>query len=220
MAYVDAHPGWADISLNLDTGHIFVQENWHYNWVVDAPLADWTLAEKRAFHAQVDRQIWSVWSSGRYHVRVRGANAFARRFPHGLPTTEFDIRWVLRGGHWQVTARKMAPGRVRAWPGDYSQVDFAGKRVTLVTEDFTPTRGAANAAHQQRDHFPVGAHEFGHTNPDTTNAGPNPDEYNAGDVNLGDTDSLMNIGRQVRARHLVGLLHELNHMVPGSTFFV
>lgn len=220
MAYVDAHAGWSDISLNLETGHIFVQENWHYNWVADRPLPPWNLAEKRSFHAQVDRQIWSVWSSGRFHIRVRGANAFARRFAGGLPTTEFDIRWVLHGGHWQVTARKMVPGVARSYPADYSQVDFAGRRVTLVTEDFTASRGAGNAAGQSRANFPVGAHEFGHTEPDATGAGPNDDEYSAGASNLGDTDSLMNIGRQVRSRHLAGLLNELNRMVPGTTFYV
>ena len=220
MAYVDAHPGWADISLNLETCHVFVQENWHYNWVVDAPLSAWNLAEKRAFHSQVDRQIWSVWSSGRYHVRVRGNNPFARRFSHGLPTTEFDIRWVLHGGHWQVTARKMAGGRARAWPADYSQVDFAAKKVTLVTVDFAASRGATNDAGQSRASFPVGAHEFGHTNPDHTGAAPTDDEYNTGSTNLGDTDSLMNIGRQVRARHVSGLLTELDRMVPGASFYV
>ncbi len=220
MAYVDAHPGWADISLNLDTGHIFVQENWHYQWVVDVPLRPWHLAEKRAFHAQVDSQIWSVWSSGRFHIRVRGANAFVRRFPHGLPTTEFDIRWVLRAGHWEVKARKMAPNAARSYPADYSQVDFAGRKVTLVTEDFTDSRGAANDAGASRANFPVGAHEFGHTEPDGSGRAPNPDEYTHGSANLGDTDSLMNIGRQVRGRHLEGLLGELNRMVPGVTFFV
>jgi hypothetical protein len=220
MPYVDAHPGWADISLNLESGHIFVQENWHYTWVADAGLSAWNLAEKRAFHAQVDRQIWSVWSSGRFHIRVRGATAFARRFPRGLPTTEFDIRWVLRGGHWQVTARKMAAGAARSWPADYSQVDFPGRRVTLVTPDFTAARGAANSAGASRPNFPVGAHEFGHTEPDSSGAAPNPDEYNNGSANLGDTDSLMNIGRQVRGRHLEGLLGELNRMMPGTTFYV
>ena len=219
MAYVDAHPGWADISLNMETGHVFVQEDWHYNWIADASLSPWNLAEKRSFHHQVDRQIWSVWSSGRYHVRVRGTNPFARRFPHGLPTTEFDIRWVTTGGHWQVTARKMASGTTRSWPADYSQVDFAGKRVTLVTADFTAARGAANSAGQSRGNFPVGAHEFGHTNPDSSGSA-NADEYNAGASNLGDTDSLMNIGRQVRTRHLAGLLTELNRMVPGASFYV
>ena len=44
MAYIDAHPGWADISLNLETGHVFVQENWHYTWQADAGASAWTLS--------------------------------------------------------------------------------------------------------------------------------------------------------------------------------
>jgi hypothetical protein len=217
MAYIDARPGWADISLNLETGHVFVQENWHYTWKADAGASAWTLADKRAFHALVDRQIWSVWSSGRFHLRVKGAGRFVKRFPHHLPTTEFDVRWVTSGGHWQVTARKMSPTAMPTRADD-SYVVFARREIHLTTKDFAKGRGAMNDAGQTTSSFDVGAHEFGHTNPAGT--GPNPDEYVRTSANIGDTASIMNIGKQVRARHLAGLLDSLNKMMPGVTFYV
>lgn len=217
MAYIDARPGWADISLNLETGHVFVQENWHYTWKADAGATAWSLAEKRKFHALVDRQIWSVWSSGRFHLRVKGAGKFVKRFPVHLPTTEFDIRWVLKGGHWEVTARKMAPGAV-ATRADDSEVVFAKREIHLNARDFAPHQSVQNSAGKTSDDFETGAHEFGHTN--ATTADNVHDEYGAGNANLGDTDSIMNIGKKVRARHLAGLLESLNKMMPGVTFYV
>jgi hypothetical protein len=47
-----------------------------------------------------------------------------------------------------------------------------------------------------------------------------PDEYGAGHANIGDTTSMMNIGRGIRARHMATLLVELNAMFPGTTFSV
>ena len=49
-------------------------------------------------------------------------------------------------------------------------------------------------------------------------AAPIPDEYNAGHAHLADTDSLMNIGRNVRGRHVQALIDELNSMLPDLQF--
>lgn len=217
MGYLTSHPGWADISLNLDTGHVFVQEKWHYEWFADPGAEAWSLAEKRAFHALVDQQIWSVWSSGQFHLRVRGKGEFVRKFPTRLPVSEFDIKWVLKGGHWQVRARKTAPGAALTRDDD-SEVKFRERKIFLTKKDFGPNRGAQNAAGKTTAHFPTGAHEFGHTV--ATSKDNLHDEYGAGNANLADTDSIMNIGRKVRARHIEALLEELNKMIPGTQFYL
>lgn len=217
MGYLTSHPGWADISLNTDTGHVFVQEKWHYDWTVDRGARAWTLAEKRRFHALVDRQIWSVWSSGQFHLRVRGRGEFVRKFPTRLPITEFDVKWVLKGGHWQVQARKTAPGAVLTRADD-SEVRFGDRKIMLVKKDFAPNQSVQNDAGKTNDDFFTGAHEFGHTV--QKGADGLDDEYNAGAADLADAESVMNIGRKVRERHLAGLVEELNKMLPGATFYL
>jgi hypothetical protein len=215
MAYVNGHPSWGDISLNLETGHVFVQENWRYHWTVEPGATQWTLAQRRHFHNTLDRQIWSVWSN-RIRIQVRGDHALVRRFPHGLPSLEFDIHWVLQGGHWTVNVRKMPPGST---PTTFiSNVDFPHNTINLDSADLASYR-PTNAAGDTRT-FRAGPHEYGHTMPDPNDATQgNDDEYNGG-ANGADTDSIMNIGRQVRARHLTALLTELHRMVPQVAFSV
>ena len=49
-------------------------------------------------------------------------------------------------------------------------------------------------------------------------ASENDDEYKSGNVHLADTESIMNVGRSVRSRHLKGIREELNKMIKGVTF--
>lgn len=68
--------------------------------------------------------------------------------------------------------------------------------------------------------FPI-AHEFGHTVGNAPIIGHS-DEYNADPkINGGfksDYSSLMNVGNQLRNRHLDYILKELNTMLPDTTF--
>jgi hypothetical protein len=76
--------------------------------------------------------------------------------------------------------------------------------------DLIPS-AAGNAAGGSRANFLSGPHEFGHSI-------QSPDEYNAGSPNLSDTSSIMNVGRQVRPRHLQQILTTLNTMMPNVVF--
>jgi len=214
MAYVNGHPAWADISLNLETGHLFIQENWRYHWTVEPGASPWTLAQRRHFHNTLDRQIWSVWSN-RVHIRMRGNHPLVRRFPGGLPSVEFDIHWVLKGGQWTVNVRKMPPGST---PTSFvSNVDLPTHTINLDSADLAAYQ-PSNAVGDTRT-FRAGPHEFGHTMPDPGGTGQgNHDEYVGGEVGTADTDSVMNIGHQLRARHLSALLTELHRMVPAVVF--
>ncbi|APR80676.1 Hypothetical protein A7982_06023 [Minicystis rosea] len=213
MGHVVRHPAWGDIDLNTETGAIFVQERWRYAWTVVPPSRPWALTERRRFHHTLDRQVWGTWS-GRVRLRVAGHHPFVDRFPHGqLPPLQFDVQWVLTGGHWAVTVRKMPPG---SDPTTFiSYVDFPARHIHLDSADVASYH-PSNAAGATRTFYAL-PHEFGHTMPQSPGI-PNQDEYNVGSDHLADTDSILNIGRQVRARHLTALVAELNTMLPGVTF--
>lgn len=212
MSHIVRRPAWGTVSLNTETGHIFVQEDWRYNWMVVPPATPWTVSQRRRFHHTLDRQVWGTWS-GRVRLRATGANPIVHRFPHGLPPVEFDVHWVLHGGHWAVNVRKLPPG---SDPTTFiSNVDFPARVIHLDSADVDSYR-PNNAAGEARTFYAL-PHEFGHTMPDATGVATQ-DEYNAGSAHLADTDSIMNIGRQVRARHLTALLTELNAMFADCVF--
>jgi hypothetical protein len=87
---------------------------------------------------------------------------------------------------------------------------FASRRIELDTADLN-IGGAANAAGVATTKFRSPPHEFGHTLSLL-------DEYSAGNPDLRDADSVMNIGGQIRPRHLKLIVDELNKMMPGVTF--
>jgi hypothetical protein len=205
MAHIVRDAPWGIIDIVVAEGRIFFQERWQYTWVASPGEKDWTLAEKRHFHHAIDNQIWRFWSN-RIRFSTTGNALFAKHF-RSVPIN-FDVRWVLAKPHWHVTVRKLPPGST---PTTYiSNVDRAQMEINLDSADlpsYTPT----NAAGKTHKFFAV-PHEFGHTFPGID------DEYVAGAPNLADTDSIMNIGDQIRARHLQPMIDELNKMIPGCTF--
>lgn len=191
-------------------GTIPVQEDWPYAWKVDTPqVQSWTYQEKRSFHNRLNREIWGTWSR-HFSITVTGGSAFAIAFADKVLKTDFDIRWVLHGGNWRVDVVKPAPG----WqPGvRRTWVDFPALKVMLYTSMFA-SYVARNDAGILRQGFLAGPHEFGHTI-------NNPDEYGQLSPNLGDTDSLMNIGHQLRTRHAHLIIETLNTMIPETEFHV
>ncbi|MCS7026802.1 MAG: hypothetical protein NZV14_18535 [Bryobacteraceae bacterium] len=211
MPHIVRHEPWGVIDIVLHEGRIFFQQDWYYLWQVRPPLAPWTYEEKRNFHNTADRQIWGVWSN-RIRIPVQlapNADSRARDFVSrtaGRVPINFDIRWVTRAGHYTVTVIKIpagAPGR--------SWVNFGTRQITLHSDDLDP-RGACTDTDVCTDNgFLTAPHEFGHTI-------QLPDEYRATSPHVSDTASIMNIGRQVRPRHLQLIVNTLNQMFPGCVF--
>jgi len=194
----------------MGEGRIFFQQDWYYDWQVRTPMADWTIAEKRHMHNTVDRQIWASWSN---HIKIPvalGSSPDARardlvtRTKGNIPIN-FDIRWVLKPGHWFVTAIKSRPGDT-----DHNTVDFDHRKIVLHSYKLKPYT-AGNDAGASRSGFLSPPHEFGHTLKDD-------DEYQTGSPNLSDTDSIMNIGRRIRPRHIQLIVDTLNKVLPGCVF--
>ena len=89
-------------------------------------------------------------------------------------------------------------------------VTFGTRFINMYTPALV-SYSTRNAAGARRTGFRATPHEFGHTL-------NNPDEYEAISANLADADSLMNIGHQVRARHLRLVIGTLNKLVPACKF--
>ena len=206
MAHVVKTLPWGTIDIVLRENRIFFQQTWQYNWVVQTPLAPWSLAEKRRFHRNVDLSIWGNWSN-RFRFPVSGNHEFARRNHSAGVPINFDVRWVTATGQWTCEAWKIHPGTSRT-----SNVTFGTRRIELDDHDFTAHRACNNATPQVcRNGFQTVPHEFGHTF-------DLDDEYTTGSPHLADSTSIMNVGREFRRRHFALMLTELNTMIPGVTF--
>lgn len=208
MTHIVSRQPWATVDIDTNAGRVFFQQTWQYTWTLFTPTVPaWTQRERQNFHNTLDRQIWAAWSN-RVRLIVTGTSDFARRFARSGISINFDIRWVTAGGNWNVTVRKMPAG---SNPTTFiSNVNFNTRRIELDTADLS-SYNAANAAGASTGRFFAGPHEFGH-------ALHAPDEYNAGNLNLADTQSIMNVGRQIRPRHLREVVALLNTMIPNTTF--
>ena len=195
------------MSFNDETGAVFVRQDWLYKWLLFVGLkAPWTYAEKARVHRRAEAQIHSIWNTG-LTLQVRSKRGPAPRFGSRCPI-EFDIRWVTKRGHWTVNMNKMPP---RSTPTTFlSEVSYLTRTIHLDTADLILDTNK-NEAGVQRSGIPVIAHEFGHTFYSL-------DEYELRNANIRDADSVMNIGRQVRARHLGLVVHTLNQMMPDFLF--
>jgi len=185
-----------------------LQQDWHYHWFEENPTVPvWTVHEKRNFHHALDRQIWGKWSM-RVKLQVGGTSDFARKFSKGVPIN-FDVHWVLAGGHWQIYACKLSPGGNQARFN--TRTSFSIRKMWIATGDiypYNPTNmGDGFVGHR---FIPI-PHEFGH-------ALGAPDENRAAQANINDHNSIMNVGKQLRSRHLDLVLSTLNGMIPHTTF--
>jgi len=209
---------WGILDFDDHAGFVLVQQRWHYNWLLwPGVLSAWTLHEKQRFHATVDREIWDAWSY-KIKLSVMGGSPIAQRLHGHDIRMNFDVKWTLSPPwDWTVNAYKMPPGTAPR-SLHVSQVIASNKTIELDTSDLQP-RGAANQANAATANFRTPPHEFGHSII-SGNATANPDEYLNSSPNLGDTSSIMNIGRDLRKRHLTAVIAELDKMIPELTFSI
>ena len=213
MGHVVRETGWSVIDIDTTHGTIFLQEKWLYTWMVQPPLAEWTLEEKRKFHNAADRAVWAAWSN-RAKLRAAGTSDFAKRFAGRDITINLDIRWVTAGGHWNVTVTKIPVGQFAT-----SSVQWAARKITLDSNDTTRRTFVNGAGTPNTTQMPV-AHEFGHAIGNSIAIGHEGDEYVAGKAHNADAASIMNVGHALRARHFETIIDELNKMIANTTFSV
>jgi hypothetical protein len=208
-----------DIYIEEDRNIISIQEKWEYNWLTK--VTPWTLTEKRKFHEMADSRIWKNWG-GHFKLKVKGTSPFALKHKNTIFTVNFDIKWVLLSSHWKVNITKIAPGGF-----ERSNVKWNEKIINLDTED---TKLICKGVYAGTSYYqyPI-SHEFGHTIGNSYHAlkgrkSVHGDEYSADNrVNGGfrlDYFSIMNIGNELRNRHLDYILAQLNTMIPNTTFYI
>jgi hypothetical protein len=220
MSHVVRKEGWAVVDLGTVGRKIFVRQDWHYSWTVDKGQQPWREDEKTAFHRAVDRAVWGSWS---HRVRIQARDM--RSTPASLRTgvtalvagsvfsLSFDVRSVPAAGHWEVTVRKNDPS---VKPKPRAEVDFPKKTIRLFTTDLLVTKAKRPDTDDPWHYgFSLIGHEFGHT---VGNFGPKGDEYFPTSKHFDDVESIMNIGHQLRARHVTLLCQTLHAMVPGCEF--
>jgi hypothetical protein len=144
MSHLVRSEPWGVTDLDLDKGHVFVRQDWRYQWVDNPPLPPWTHEERWDFHHRLDRLIWSHWSlKARLLVRsTRGAaqsharpDDLASRFGEKGLTLSFDVRSVVGPAHWQAHVLKVDSER-RPFPR--SSTDFARRILELHSIDVLP----------------------------------------------------------------------------------
>lgn len=207
-----------DIYIEEARNTILIQEKWEYNWLTK--VTPWTLVEKRKFHQMADNLIWKKWS-GFFRLKVSGTSVFAQKHRNTTFTVNFDIKWVLEKPHWHVNVTKIISGRF-----ERSNVNWTDKTINIDSEDTKIVVHPQNGKNYRQ--YPI-AHEFGHTIGNTYHAligqkSIHGDEYNT-DIRINggfflDRLSIMNIGNDLRKRHLDFILLELNSMLSNTQFYI
>ena len=96
-------------------------------------------------------------------------------------------------------------------------MSWDSKIINIDTEDTVKIkRDRGSKSYHQ---YPI-VHEFGHSvgNSIFASTGMHGDEYNSSSSFFRDKRSLMNIGSNLRDRHLDFLLQQLNTMIPNAQF--
>jgi hypothetical protein len=215
MGHIVRIEPWGVVDLDTAKRRIFVRQDWEYEWLVAAGQESWSAEEQLAFHRAADRAVWAHWSN-RAQIQVRNdgydrrpqTDHFNWEIAGAALSLTFDIRMVRANGHWLVKAQKNDPGET---PKPRAKVDTIKNVILLYATDLLVHRATRFDGDKWHEGFSVHAHEFGHTIGKV-------DEYEAGRPHYDDVGSIMNVGRQLRARHLSQICGTLRAMVPGCRF--
>lgn len=227
------------IYIHLEDGLVSFHQRWRYHFTLDqtfgkhaAKASPWTDDEERDFHYAAESIIWKFWNSHRtlpgssdpttqqfvdllnkhsgISFSVSGDGEFAQKFAGRQLPIEFDALITQKRPHFNVNVRKMLPGREHAIR---PTVDYASMTINVSKSDTdrTSVRQDGKGAASTDDFFYL-PHEFGHA------IGYGVDEYEVGATARKDIDSLMNIGKEIRPRHLAFIKAQLNTMLKGVKF--
>jgi hypothetical protein len=162
-----------------------------------------------------------------------------KRFSHRRLTLSFDIRKVPKRSQWMVWVNKVDPKKddpklnpdSKGWPRP--ECTFETREIQLYDMSVDPRRASrlptgADVAQakatgskwtdpRRQAGFYAAPHEFGHAL-GYANYYKKRDEYEPDNQYYDDVESIMNIGRRLRARHFFLLMDTLGKMVPSRTF--
>ena len=208
MGYYSKYTDRMDIHIEESRHTILIKQKWRYFWLNSMNTSRWTYSEKQKFHKEVDNLIWNSWGE-HFFLKVRGTSDFAKINAKKRWDVNFDIEWVLSGEHWKANIKKIKPNSFAR-----SKVDWNNKEINLDTEDLNKyKRDRGGKSYYQ---YPS-VHEFGHSigNSYVFSRG---DEYNSPSSHFSDKTSIMNVGDEIRDRHLWYIIDQLNTIVPNTKF--
>jgi hypothetical protein len=230
MSHLVSEQDWGVVDLDVDRRHVLVREDWRYDhWRLDTnpklPVTPWTHKEKLNYHNAVDRLIWGFWSMrAKFKVEISARNATAGptkvavKLANTSLTSSFDVRRVHGPAHWTVTVTKVSPDN---HPKPRAKAEIANRHLNLFSTDVIPVTAAHGNTPEDmntaiaivgKDRFRVAPHEFAHT------IGYYSDEYKPTSPFFMDYHSLLNIGREMRPRHLALIVATLESLVPACRF--
>lgn len=201
MPYYSKNTTRMDLHIEEGRNTILIRQKWRYIWSNASGVKNWTGSEKSSFHSKIDSLVWNIWGN-EYFLKSKGNSDFAKRNNKKKWDVNFDIEWVNSGEHWQVHAKK-----VKSFHRSY--VNWTNREIHLDSLDNT----ARKIPRGGNDYFQTPtAHEFGHA------IGYLHDEYQKNSPYHSDSASLMNIGSELRDRHVDYILKLLNTMIPDTKF--
>lgn len=219
MGHLVQHEPWGTVDLDTTRGHILVRQDWRYHWTNDSNVPAWTPRERVAYHRAVDHLVWRYWSFRTFiEVRKTAANLgpLAHFSAKGL-TMSFDIHRVHVGGQWTILVRKISPDKR---PRPRAECWFQLRKIQLYSEDVNhvhASRFPGDPARTEAPNFYVAPHEFGHALGYGYSRGDG-EERERENPYFADTTSIMNMGEEVRPRHVRLIVETLTKMVPGVEF--
>jgi hypothetical protein len=229
------------IRLNTKFGEVRFTQRWRYHFTTQHGAAPWTPDEERAYHFLLKQMIWMRWNSRRpvpiratdddttrsiakllnegngIVFRVSGKSDFARKFAAEYIPIEFDVLISVKRPHWHMRVRKLDPSKLAGGKHPTQvfrdNVDFDSRSINLSYENREPFQACSEGRGSQcQDDFLTFPHEFGHS------LGYGTDEYAAGAAKHADVKSIMNIGHELRQRHLEWVRSQINLINPHTTF--
>ncbi len=201
---------WMDIYIEEYRNTILIKERWKYNWLNEPGTSPWTYIEKKNFHNKCDKLIWNIWGNY-FDLEAIGDSDFVKRNKNKLFHVNFDIEWVLSNPHWTVNVLKRKDDVFYR-----SNVSWESRTIKLASKDYMAVeRVDSRGPHSQ---YTV-AHEFGHAVGNTGYfQGMHADEYKKKSEFFNDKSSMMNIGNELRERHLDYIMANLCVIIPNTSF--
>lgn len=198
-----------DFFLEERRNVILIRQKWKYNWLTLSGTSQWNYQEKKAFHQKADQIIWQEWG-GHFKMRVSGKSDFAKQHANTIFTLNFDILWELTNPHWVVNVTKIPKNKFKR-----SNVIWGKNETNLDTEDVNVNnRIRAGKTYKQ---YPV-SHEYGHSSGNVPQNVNHWDEYRSVSNYVSDKKSMMNIGHDLRERHIDYIMTQLNLLIPNTSF--
>lgn len=200
-----------DLHIEESRSTILIQQKWKYSWLNALGTSSWTYAEKQNFHKKVDNLIWNSWGN-HFEVKVQGTSDFAKKHVKTRWNVNFDIEWALHTEHWKVNVKKIIKGNTAT-----SAVKWNSNEINIDSEDIYKRKIPRGDKNYYQ--YPI-VHEFGHARGNSifASSGMHGDEYNSSSSHFSDNKSVMNVGNELRDRHIDFILSELNTMIPNTTF--